>query len=136
MKLCPSCGTEKALNEFHLRKGGKHQGYCKPCAKEITNRWRRENYNPDKKRAADFRHKYGIDLNDYDQMFAAQNGCCQVCLVHQDALSRRLAVDHCHASGKVRGLLCDNCNTALGKVNDNIETLQRAIEYLRAAAEG
>ena len=74
--------------------------------------------------------KYGISLNDYEQMLEEQNGCCAICKAHYTKFSKLLAVDHCHKTGKIRGLLCINCNTALGKFKDNPFVLQTAIDYL------
>jgi hypothetical protein len=82
---------------------------------------------------ARLKREYGIDLNRYNQMFEEQNGCCKICNQHQSNFSRAFAVDHCHATGKVRGLLCFKCNTALGKFNDDITLLKNAIKYLKNA---
>lgn len=61
-------------------------------------------------------NKYGYVCTDetYNALFASQQGCCAICGVHQTALKRNLAVDHCHTNGDVRGLLCVSCNTHLG----------------------
>jgi len=76
---------------------------------------------------------YGITLDDYNKMFAEQEGKCSICGTHVCSTGRALAVDHDHETGKVRGLLCANCNTALGKFNDDVELLKKAIDYLRRA---
>ena len=131
MKLCPHCGTEKTLDSFTKKGTDKYQSYCKPCARIKTNEWRRAKYSPERKREADLKHKYGITTDDYNQMFADQKGCCAICLEHQSTFKRKLAVDHCHTTGKVRGLLCDNCNTAIGKLNDDLERIARAASYIR-----
>lgn len=75
--------------------------------------------------------KYGLTIADYDRMFAEQEGKCLGCLTHVDDCPRQLlCVDHCHTTGKVRGLLCDKCNKALGALGDNVDTLTRLISYL------
>lgn len=74
---------------------------------------------------------YGITLEDYDNLYNNQEGKCAICSRHQTELKRPLSVDHCHKSGIIRGLLCDNCNMSLGLLKDNIETLQQAIKYLK-----
>jgi len=74
--------------------------------------------------------RYGITLEDYNSMFSDQEGKCAVCGKHQTELKRSLAVDHCHSTDTVRGLLCRNCNTAIGMLNDDIENLRCAILYL------
>ena len=77
------------------------------------------------------KQKYGITLDDYNTMFTQQNGCCSICGKHQSEISRTLAVDHCHTTGKIRGLLCMPCNLAIGKLNDDITLLKNAIKYLK-----
>lgn len=82
-------------------------------------------------RRNDLIKKYGITVEDYNKMFQEQDGKCAIC--HKDQLEFRIrfSVDHNHKTGKVRGLLCHNCNRALGWFYDDIETLQSAIEYLQ-----
>jgi len=79
--------------------------------------------------------QYGIRLEDYERMHQQQGGGCYICgsegfkiNPHSKVL---LAVDHCHDTGRVRGLLCHNCNRALGLLGDNISNLKSAIEYLK-----
>ncbi|KKN10739.1 hypothetical protein LCGC14_1033610 [marine sediment metagenome] len=74
--------------------------------------------------------KFGITVEQYDQMLTEQNGRCLLCNNLPDD-KRRLAVDHSHTTEKVRGLLCFHCNTALGKIGDDIEWLHRASDYLK-----
>lgn len=77
--------------------------------------------------------KYGITSEQWDEMYNAQEGRCATCDTHQSKLKRRLNIDHDHSTGKVRGLLCDACNRALGHVNDSVDTLRRLINYLDTA---
>ncbi len=75
---------------------------------------------------------YGITLDQFNKMHSDQNGMCAICGSNVgDSLGRSLHVDHCHDEGKVRGLLCSNCNTGLGKFNDNSELLFKAANYLK-----
>lgn len=78
--------------------------------------------------------KYGITLDDYNMMYESQGGVCKICEQKCDHPQRNdidtLCVDHCHETGKVRGLLCNKCNSLLGWARDNIETLAKAIDYL------
>ena len=87
--------------------------------------------NPDKRKNHKLKHRYGITIDDYNIMFKEQNGCCWICGIHQQELVKPLFVDHCHTTNKVRGLLCQVCNTLLGNAKDNIDILKRAIEYLK-----
>lgn len=82
-------------------------------------------------------YKYGITLDDYNKMHEQQGGVCAICQrqervkdVRRGTL-RKLSVDHCHATGKVRALLCSDCNTTLGKLNDNPTLFETAAAYLR-----
>lgn len=80
------------------------------------------------RRANNLRHRYGIEEEDYDRMFDEQGGVCHIC---QDPPGRyNLSVDHDHSTGRVRGLLCHNCNHGLGKFKDKALLLFRAISYL------
>lgn len=92
----------------------------------------REN-NRDKYRLASLKSdlkKKGLSIEEYEKMLIEQNNSCKICLKHESRFSKRLHVDHCHTTGKVRGLLCVHCNHILGKAFDNIEVLKSAIKYL------
>ena len=84
--------------------------------RDKCNEKRRRWYANNKKKVRDkvLQDTYGITLDDYNQMFENQKGCCAICDKHQKNISRTLFVDHCHKSGKVRGLLCISCNYNLG----------------------
>ena len=84
----------------------------------------------DRKRNAALKHSFGITLDDYNKMFNNQNGKCAICGKHQTEFKEALSVDHCHRTGKIRGLLCKNCNTALGLMKDNSKLLFEALRYL------
>jgi hypothetical protein len=71
---------------------------------------------------------YGISVEDYDRMFEEQGGACYICGTAPS--NRALDIDHCHKSGKVRGLLCSNHNRALGLLGDDPALLLKSIEYL------
>ena len=64
------------------------------------------------------------------QLMVKQDGCCAICGQPQKDLKRKLALDHCHVTGRVRGLLCNNCNLLLGCAKDNVYRLQSAVDYL------
>jgi len=78
------------------------------------------------------RQIYGVSLQQYERMHAEQDGRCAVCLRDVILHDKMTHLDHCHVTGKVRGILCHFCNTALGKFGDNTEILKRAIDYLEA----
>lgn len=81
------------------------------------------------------RQNYGITLDEYAALFEKQKGLCKICAQPESDTYRgkvkRLAVDHCHETGKIRGLLCQHCNTILGKANDDPDRLEAAAAYLR-----
>ncbi len=97
--------------------------------------WRKN--NPEKHRAANKRWKINraLKICDFYTMLAAQDGACAICRSTDFARksSGRLTIDHCHVTGKVRGLLCHRCNSMLGHAKDNVTTLLRAIGYLSKA---
>lgn len=76
--------------------------------------------------------KFGIDEDAYSAILAAQDGACKICK-NTCVSGRRLAVDHCHSTGKIRGLLCMNCNNALGRAKDSPEILRAMALYLENA---
>lgn len=77
------------------------------------------------------KYVYKISLDIFNAMKESQNYCCVICGRHEDVVGKhKLVVDHCHESKKVRGLLCSNCNTALGQFKDDVRLLQNAIDYL------
>lgn len=127
-KRCPRCENTKALDLFRADKKGKlgRDGWCKSCRKDA-----RETYfyaNPDAadeyktyvrshNRQYNLKRSYGLTLGEYEMLYAGQNGLCAMC----SESFVQLCVDHDHATGKVRGLLCGSCNIALGhyeKVKD------------------
>lgn len=79
------------------------------------------------------RKKYGITQKDFETMLAAQLGCCKICGEQPNLTNTKhnsLSVDHCHVTGKVRGLLCDRCNKGIGLLKDDVNRLISAIKYL------
>lgn len=94
--------------------------------------------NPNKNRESKFKKLYGITVAEYDVMYDKQNGVCAICDLEETAKDRitgkprKLAVDHCHKTGKVRGLLCTNCNTAIGRLKDDLSLFRAAVRYLKS----
>lgn len=112
----------KSLNEFYKAgtyKSGqpKYAGRCKSC-------W--GSWNEDSR----LRRTYGITLDEYEAMAASQGGVCAICR-RPSQIARSLTVDHCHETGRVRGLLCHNCNLGIGHFRDCSEALTSAITYLK-----
>lgn len=90
--------------------------------------------NAEKLRWYEVSRKFGISQSEYSALYESQNGVCAICLNPETAtrngVVRALAVDHCHKSGRVRGLLCSNCNTGIGKLKDDPKIIRRAAQYL------
>jgi hypothetical protein len=81
-------------------------------------------------RSYGLKYKYGITLQDYNNLFDKQKGTCAICGIHQVEVKHTMVVDHNHETGKIRGLLCDNCNKGLGFFQDSVEYLTKARVYL------
>lgn len=98
-------------------------------------KWYQKNKKVEKN--SHLKRKFGVTLEEYNIMYKNQNKACAICLKPETKIFSKtgkvcdLAVDHCHKTGKVRGLLCWNCNTSLGKFKDSVENLERAIKYLK-----
>lgn len=114
-KVCRLCGVEKPISEFYFRKdSGHYRSECKECLSKLSS-FRDTGWTPEK----------------YEEAYIKQDGKCAICGCKLNS-SRytRFAGDHDHRTGKLRGLLCTNCNTALGLFKDSIERLEMAKRYL------
>jgi hypothetical protein len=118
---CKHCGKTHIQNQREIRNNS-HSMSC--------SFYRPPNYSGIEKRDGIIRRQYGITLNEYNEMLENQNYKCAICGNEDEVEGRRLAIDHCHTSGKVRGLLCGKCNRGLGLFYDNVELLNNAILYL------
>ena len=133
MSRCLECGRSEPEVRFRTKVDYRvNKSYterkCLDCTRELNKQ--NPNYR-ENMRGQDLRKHYGIGTEDYDRMLAEQNNCCKICGRHMSEFSRRLAVDHVHdEDGFIRGLLCGQCNTGIGKLQDNPEILQRAITYI------
>ena len=136
MKYCKKCNKEKDSSEFYTcntRKDGL-QIYCKECiSKNVKLNYQKNKDRLIKKqRGYNIFNKYGITEGEYNKMLSQQNNKCAIC--GSSEIKRKEAkyfnIDHCHSTGKVRGLLCHDCNIILGKLNDDIEMCKKIITYL------
>lgn len=134
---------ERKRAHYHANKEQYKKRAEKFSKSETRKRWREENkdnikeyhkkrWSLIKDKKPHLKSNYGITLDDYNNMFEQQNGCCLGCGKHQSDLEKPLCVDHDHQTGRVRGLLCIKCNSALGMVLDNIDTLTNLIKYLKS----
>ena len=122
-KVCSKCGKEKNIEDFHKHKTCLHnrRGVCKECSLIYRNTVGKNKQ---------LRKRYGLNIKEYNELFEKQHGSCAICGRHQSELTVSLAVDHCHDSGSIRGLLCYNCNMGLGRFKDSKELLIQALSYL------
>jgi hypothetical protein len=128
---CRECGEVKPYNEYHWESDkGRYRYRCRSCVYAQSKAyWRAE--GSERQRARQLQKKYGITVAEFDAMLAAQRGGCAICSAAVNPNARSLAVDHCHKTGKVRGILCGRCNLAIGQFDDDPDLLRRAVMYLR-----
>ena len=130
-KHCGCCNKDLPLDAFAKNKAKKDglQERCTAC---------RSIHHKEKghvsHRERNLRINYGVDSSWYNAKLESQDGCCAICGTDDNG-KRRFAVDHDHSTGKVRGLLCDTCNRALGMFGDSVKILQNAAEYLKEQKE-
>ena len=131
-KECPKCKEVFPREKFTGRQSGKMYSYCGECMKAVAREYRKN--NPAKwratKRKTNLKRLFGLTVARYDLMYSHQNGVCAVC-GNPEPTGKLLAVDHNHVTGVVRGLLCSNCNRALGQFKDSPVILESALNYLR-----
>lgn len=152
MKICTRCSEQKSLEEFGRAKGYKDgiRSECKKCYKARVSEWRKKNpekwqsqwnrnnkarkergynwhlNNRERARSKHLKRAYGLTLEDYERMYQEQSGKCAACQESHETLD----VDHCHETGRVRALLCNRCNRALGMANDNPELIKKLLVYI------
>ena len=122
-KICIRCKEEKTLQNFgwsgYVKKTGDKSrcSYCRDCQNELR-----------------VERKFGVSYKQYKEILDFQGGCCANpgCKTKQPGAPgrKRFYIDHCHKTGKIRGLLCHSCNLALGHLQDKVEKLTGLIEYL------
>lgn len=135
-KICSKCGEEKELKLFNKAKwcSGGVRPECKKCeAKARSERQRvQKKVDPDARYGVVLKNKYGITFEVYKLMLEDQGNACAICRKTTPGMGKRyFSVDHCHKTGRIRGLLCQKCNAGLGMYSDQIEFLEKAILYLR-----
>lgn len=143
-KFCPKCKKD-ILVEFFTKNKNTRDGlsvYCRECHRKRSNERYKEDperqkakqasyrqRHPDRALSSDLKIKYGITLEEYENILKSQNGVCAAC--GKPPEKKRLSVDHNHKTGAIRALLCNDCNLALGHARDSVEVLSGLIAYLR-----
>lgn len=128
---CRQCGETKPYSEYYWEQDkGRYKYRCRTCVGEKGRAyWRGAGSAMQRERQ--LAAKYGLTVAEFDAMLAAQGGGCAICSSAVNPDTNSLAVDHCHSTGKVRGILCGLCNKAIGLLRDDPLLLERAVIYLR-----
>lgn len=125
---CNKCDQVRPIDDFRRtrRSGPGKYTYCKPCMNRITSE------SPHSRNRVV--RQYGLTSDEYEKMLAEQDFKCKICRRPQPKFSSgrqiSLAIDHCHRTGRVRGLLCSGCNRALGYLDDDPKITLAAALYL------
>ena len=134
MKICKVCGLEKSEKDFYASS----RVTCRKCTQKRARDWRKA--NPDKRAAQKRRAAMKFRLGrggekSYNNMYISQNGVCAICGEKErektnKGMTKHLAVDHDHKTGKTRGLLCKKCNIGISMLGDDLDVLASATSYL------
>jgi len=115
---CVSCSSplnDHEMQQLNVRRGVPKY-YCTPCSSEYR-KW------------SNIRRRYKITKEEYEQIVENQKNKCVLC--EEDMADKKAVVDHCHTSGEVRGILCNNCNALIGFSKEEVTILRNAISYLK-----
>lgn len=148
VKSCTKCGKFKPLDQFARDKVPACGRYasCKECNKDriaaniAASKARKQAYDKEYRKTLGLRKaasQYKVSTEDLHSLLRMQGNVCAICKrpetrKHQTGADMRLAIDHCHVTGNVRGFLCSTCNRGLGFFKDNIEIMKLAIDYLQS----
>lgn len=133
--VCKECGQTKPVRFY------KTATLCAECsekdrtARKAVRRAKSRKTHPEHFKALDFKNdlkrRYGLTVDQFKSIYDTQKGCCACCGDYESDFKRGLHVDHDHATGQVRALLCTRCNPGLGYFEDSVEKLEMAIKYLK-----
>ena len=139
-KECCVCNVRKKFSDFYnFKNKSDGKSYrCKDCDTKARKKWAKN--NPEKahisQRQRNLKQRFGVGLEWYEEQFKKQGYSCAICGVNKNKTTGtrkfwNFSVDHCHGSGKIRGILCNNCNRGLGLLKDSPDLLQKALDYLK-----
>ena len=137
-KTCRLCGDKKPKEDFYqfYDKWSDKKYFsarCKPCHQK----YKADNPNrPKNNKSEKLKLRYGLSYEEWERIREKENYSCMICGITEDEMSKKLDVDHSHDTGKVRGVLCNPCNTMLGRARDNVQILEAAVEYLKVNGGG
>jgi hypothetical protein len=129
-KICHLCKESKLFTDFNKSSKSKDglQHYCRACSNKNRKEW--DLADPERTRGKYLRETYGIKLSDYNDMLEAQGHKCAICGQDETRFKKKLVIDHDHATGEVRQLLCNMCNHGIGNFKDDIDLMANAIKYI------
>lgn len=145
VKKCTKCLKEKPLDTFRIRKRLNKNGEverhsrCNVCEKKSNLSRYYKKYKGNNHRLNGYKYllktKYSLNVDQFNKMYENVQGCCPICKekienIFLSTKGKDCAVDHCHDTGSVRGLLCRTCNSGIGQLKDSKELLRNAIKYL------
>lgn len=133
MFRCNKCRIEKPLSEFYKDRAYKrgHQSFCKDCNKAYKAWWKSTERGKRLRKENCRKLRTGCTVQLWNAAWKVQDGLCGICQAPLHSLSRTPHADHCHTTKKVRGILCNNCNQAIGYFKDDPVRCIAAAEYLR-----
>jgi len=137
-KSCRNCKQELEFSnyyQFYDKWSGRkyYSSRCRPCHHLYKNNSPTTKRN---RKAEKLQLRYGLKYEQWETIRKEQNYSCMICGITEEALNKKLDVDHCHVTGVVRGVLCNPCNVVLGHARDKIEVLEAAAKYLQQNAGG
>jgi hypothetical protein len=134
---CKACDSIKECTDFHKDSSSKrgYAYYCKSCATAKSRKWHKDNKDDEQYKQARansyYKTKYKLSLEERINLLREQEGTCAICHTPLNPFGNYTHTDHDHLTGKVRGILCTNCNRGLGHFKDNMNFLENAVAYLR-----
>lgn len=154
-KVCTGCSRELPLSKFPTRAkprgdGRYRRARCRDCEADAARQWRADNRDYYNRRTREYRKRNpvtmarvnlrrdaaraGLNPDDVEAYFRTHGGLCDIC--QKPPRDRHLAIDHDHATGAFRGLICRKCNSALGYFNDDLALLRSAVRYFERDVSG
>ena len=132
IRTCSTCKEEKPVSAFKIkRKGSIAATCCKGCSNIMQRKWRSGNAEAkEQARYHRLQRRYDLHKEAFEALYNSQGGKCAICR-KEFSSHPKACVDHCHHTGKVRGLLCVNCNSGIGHFGDDIGLVELAVKYLR-----
>jgi hypothetical protein len=134
-KTCSKCNITKDISRFskHPTASDGYRTQCKNCqfSRQSEHRRRTGYWRGDNGRKEQLKKKYKISIQQYEEMLASQRGVCALCgSADRKSKYGHFSIDHCHKTGRIRGLLCYRCNTILGVLGDDEESIWRVLLYV------